>query len=246
MEGIAMEWIHDYLQYPRMFLGVNAPRMMREVRQYLKASMDWSYDDSSVIYLPNYYPSSTNLNKKYDLQSKDVLNISCFGSIRPLKNHLTQALAAIEFCSNIGKTLNFHINGNRIEQKAEPILKNVESMFAKVANKGLKHKLVLHNWTPREGFIDICANMDIGMQASLSETFNIVSADQVMQGVPMVGSKEIPWLASISVCDPTNSQSIVNALGRAYLMPNVNAYLNKTNLEQYSKQSKKIWVDYFS
>jgi len=40
-------------------------------------------------------------------------------------------------------------------------------------------------------FIRVVKSMDIGMQVSLSESFNIVAADFVSNGVPLVGSPDI-------------------------------------------------------
>jgi len=40
-------------------------------------------------------------------------------------------------------------------------------------------------------FISIVKSMDIGMQVSLSESFNIVAADFVSNGIPLVGSPDI-------------------------------------------------------
>ena len=35
-EGMAMDWIGDYVTYPQLIIGVNAPRMLDEVQTYLK------------------------------------------------------------------------------------------------------------------------------------------------------------------------------------------------------------------
>ena len=101
-----------------------------------------------------------------------------------------QALAAIKLAERIGKTLLFHINAGRTETKGEPVLNNLRGLFHQLYDRG--HKLIEHEWTEREEFIQLCAKMDIGMQVSFSETFNIVGADIISQGVPLVGSAEIP------------------------------------------------------
>lgn len=245
MEGISMAWIHDYLKYPRVKIGINAPRMMEAARAYLKNAYDDTFVDDMLIYLPNYYPLPKT-RKVLDFDKRPEIHISCFGAVRPLKNHLIQALAAVEFANKVNKTLVFHINGNRIEQKGDPILRNLDEMFTRLAATGRKHRLVKHDWTPREGFLDICSQMDIGMQVSFSETFNIVSADLVGQGVPVVGTNEIPWLAAISEADPTEVDSMIDALNRAYHAPQVNVMLNRRNLRKYSEKTERLWLRYFS
>ena len=46
-EGIAMEWIFDYMKYDNVIISVNSKRMEREMNIILP---------KPVLYLPNYYP----------------------------------------------------------------------------------------------------------------------------------------------------------------------------------------------
>jgi hypothetical protein len=87
--------------------------------------------------------------------------------------------------------------------------------------------------------------MDIGLQCSFSETFNIVGADLISQGVPLIGSKEIPWSTGFGNADPTDSQDILDALYRTYHFPQLNVKLNQFNLNRYTNNTKKIWNKYF-
>jgi len=234
-EGIAMDWLGDYIKLDNVFIGINAPRMLREMQVYL--------GNDRVIYLPNYYTDnliSISKRKIELLKVKKQLDISCFGAVRPLKNHLVQALAAIEFTESIGKTVNFHINAGRIEMNGSPVLNNLKGLFQQVYDRG--HRLTMHQWTPQEQFLELCSTMDIGMQVSFSETFNIVSADLISQGIPIVGSNEIPWLSShLTHPDPTDSHAIAKTLKDAYNFPWLNVWLNQRSLNKYCKTTKKVW-----
>jgi hypothetical protein len=53
------------------------------------------------------------------------LDVACFGAIRPLKNQLMQGVSAIRCAESIHKTLRFHINASRAEQKGDNVLKNL-------------------------------------------------------------------------------------------------------------------------
>ena len=238
-EGVAMDWIGDYSILKNVILACNAPRMLREVRNYLKIKNSWTYKitDSKVIYLPNYYPQ-TYKSKVAD-HEKDIINISCFGAIRPLKNHLLQALAAIEFADSIGKKLQFHINAGRIEMNGQPMVNNLKGLFQQLFENG--HSLINNQWMPHEEFITLCGKMDIGMQVSFSETFNIVGADLISQGVPVVGSKEIPWMFHEHCADPTNSADMVKKLYSAWKNPLVNVVSNQAALTAYTTTTKKEW-----
>jgi hypothetical protein len=243
-EGMAMNWLGDYGSVKNVVISANAPRALEEVRFYLKTKFKWSYEiaNEKVIYLPNFYPQDY-VKKKLN-KEKDTVDVGCFGAVRPLKNHLLQAIAAIKFAEKIGKKLRFHINSGRVEMKGEPILNNLQAMFMHLNEAG--HQLIIHEWTPREGFLELCSQMDLGMQASFSETFNIVSADLISKGIPMIGSFEIPWICRFFAADAVGSDGLYKALVKSYNNPQVNVFLNQMSLKQYTTKSKNIWVNYFT
>jgi hypothetical protein len=243
-EGMALDWIGDYAKFDNLILGVNAPRALGEVRDFVKSSTELSEDEinEKIIYLPNYYPQEMK-HKKYEV-SGGYVDISCFGAVRPLKNHIIQAIAAIKFAEKIGKKLRFHINGGRVEMNGGPVINNLKGLFFHVYDKG--HRLILHEWTPRKEFLEICAKMDIGMQVSFSETFNIVGADLISQGVPVVGSREIPWINPLTIASPTETEKIYKLLLRTHRFPQFNTKTNQYLLNRYTNKTKKIWTKYFN
>ena len=83
------------------------------------------------------------------------------------------------------------------------------------------------------------------MQVSFSETFNIVSADLISQGVPIVGCSEIPWATRFCWAKPTESDQIADILERTYNWPNINVTLNQNNLTKYTNKTEKIWIKLF-
>lgn len=242
-EGIAMDWIGDYVSYPEISIAVNAPRMLEEIKLYLSTKYRSNIVelDQRIIYLPNFYPQT--LNRKIFNREKYWIDIACFGAVRPLKNHLLQAFAAIDFANRLEKQLRFHINLGRIEMKGDPIINNLRSLFEHLSDHG--HEMIGHEWSPREQFLEICKEMDIGMQCNFSETFNIVSADLISQGVPILGSKEIPWSSRLFNSDPTQSKEIADMMMRIYRFPEINVLLNQRNLNKYSDKSRKTWLSRF-
>lgn len=242
-EGMAMDWIGDYMGFPQLYLGVNAPRMMNELETYLRVAKGWNDEEIKrrVIYMPNYYPQDY-VQKPFN-KDKYWIDISCFGAVRPLKNHMVQALAALKFAKKVNKQLRFHINSGRIEMKGEPALNNLRGFFQHLHDAG--HQLISHEWRPRDEFLKLCANMDIGMQCNFSETFNIVSADLISQGVPIVGSYEIPWSNDMFNARPAESDEIADKLLLTYQMPDVNVAVHQQSLTNYTEKTHKIWVKYF-
>ena len=239
-EGIAMDWLAEYVKYPQLIIGVNASRMLDETRSYLCSVHGWDEETAHarVIYMPNYYPQDY-VNRQVK-RTQGVINIGCFGAVRPLKNHLLQAVAAVRYADSQNLKLRFHINGNRLEMKGEPVLNNLKGMFRHLGAKG--HELVLHDWRSRPEFLDLCAEMDVGMQVSFSETFNIVAADLVSVGVPVVPSREIPWASSWFAADPVDSQDIERKIKRAVTFSWLNKMLHRGRLSCYTTATKNTWL----
>jgi hypothetical protein len=244
-EGVAFDWIGDYVMYDNVIIATNSEYALDDIRTFIKSkNPDWNKKtiENKIIYLPNYYPQEYK-SKKFD-KNKDYVDVSCFGAIRPLKNHIIQSLAAIKFAEKINKKLRFHVNIGRVEQKGDSILKNLQSIFSHVEESG--HLLVGHKWSPREDFLKICETIDIGMQVSFSETFNIVAADLVTQGIPVVGSTEIPWSNPIFTSDSTDMEKIYRKLLLTYYFPYINYKSNQYLLKRYTNKTKEIWYNYFT
>lgn len=242
-EGIAMEWFLKYAAYPNVSISSNAEDTNREVMHLISTAypkLTHQELEKKCPYLPNYYPLDQKFSKidRCDRRFKTVLDVGCFGAIRPLKNQLIQAIAAIKYANKVGKQLNFHINGTRLEQKGDPVLKNIRSLF-----DGINHQLVEHEWMPHEKFLALVSTMDIGLQCSYSETFNIVAADMVSQCVPVVASNQIDWISKWFHADPNNSDQIAVVMGRAWYYGYLTQYydFNRNNLREYDTKSIACW-----
>jgi hypothetical protein len=192
-----------------------------------------------VDYLPNVYAAALNEceNVPRETFRRVYVDIGCFGAIRPLKNQLEQAVAAIIFAAELGQPLRFHINSTRVEQNSDPILRNLISLFQDSPNQ-----LVTHPWLPHREFIKVVRTMDYGLQVSFSETFNIVAADFVNNNIPFVGSAEIEWLATRSMASPTDWKSIVEALRRSTSGRLINK--NRRSLRRFSEESLEDWLEF--
>lgn len=229
-EGMAMDWILKYVNTPNVSVGVNSLRFKRD----LSAVLRWE-DRAKVLYMPNYYPASDMQSAKPRPRG-DVLSIGCFGAIRPLKNQLSQAVAAIEFANDLGVNMDFHINTGRIEMKGQPTLSNLMALF-----ENSWHRLVLHHWLEHNEFLDLVREMDICMQVSYSETFNIVSADAIASGIPIVVSKEVQW-AKTGFAEPSSISDIVSSLKSVWQFRRTNVFFNQIGLSAYARKARRIWL----
>lgn len=240
-EGMAYDWLGRYMQYENVFIGVNSPRMINEVKQFLGIVVSDVDINEKVIYMPNYY--NVDFKSKSIDRKKAWIDIGCFGAIRPLKNQLLQALVAIQFAEAKNKKLRFHINSGRIELNGSPIMHNIKHVFEHVSSRG--HELIIHQWMPHEEFLEVVGSMDINMQVSFTETFNIVTADSLDQGVPIVCSDEVPFAASAFVANPVDSEDILGKLQLTWSLPYMNVSLNQMGLRNYSNKTERIWNKLF-
>jgi glycosyltransferase involved in cell wall biosynthesis len=232
-EGIAMGWTFEYLKRGILVAG-NSPRIARELSLLAKA-LDTSAP--SLPMLPNYYPLDTFIPaaKSYD----SYFDVGCFGAIRPLKNQLIQAIAAYEYCAKHKRSLRFHVNAGRVESNGQNSLKNIRALFDNLPNA----ELVEHNWTSHEQFLKLLTGMDIVLQVSFSETFNIVAADAVNQNVPVVASSEISWLYPI-FADPTSTSSIVTTIERVVDNSRMLRRANRELLYRFCERSVALWLSF--
>jgi len=232
-EGISIEWIYEYMKFDKVKVSTNLAKTNYELSELI---------GKDLVLLPNYYPVGFFNVTQPRPNEKKVLNVGCFGAVRPLKNQLIQAIAAIKYAELYGKKLKFHINVARVEGRGEPVLKNIRSLF----ENNPKHMLVEHQWLTHDEFIDVVQRMDLGMQVSFSETFNIVTADFVNNNIPVVVSDEVYWVNKLFKSKTTEVDSIVNKMRLALLTKTFTGqYLNKINLFLDSVKSQKTWVNYF-
>lgn len=243
-EGIATDWIMRYLHHTNVYIASNSDRAYRETRTMAHAKDPSKNYSDKVLYLPNFYTFSENTVSQDHCKNNDTLDISCFGAIRPLKNQLIQAVAAIQCAKEMGKKLNFHINATRIEGGGNNTLKNIQALFA---NSNERYKLIEHTWSPHDQFVKLCATMDLSMCVSFTETFCIVAADCVSMGVPIIVSDDIRWATSLSKADPTSSKDIVRKMKMALFLRKTGLIqkLNLRGLTKNIKKAKRVWESYF-
>ncbi len=230
-EGVAIEWLKEYVKYDNVMTGSNSKYLIEALSPLLK---------TNLIYMSNYYNVTNKEIVKKTLDNR-IINIGIFGAIRPMKNTLTQAIAAINYADSEDKKLILHVNSARIEQKGENALKNLRALFV-----DSKHELVEHGWLAHKDFVKLVGTMDLCLQISLSETYNIVAADAINQEVPVVTSNEIPFVNYFSnVSSNKDVVNIVDMIGFNLFFKNVLTRFNKFLLFLDSKKSEKVWLKIF-
>ena len=229
-EGIATRWIKQYASINDLKIEI-APNTTELTEQ-----LTYCFPTGKFIFLPNIYKAKKFTPEKH-VKSDDFVDIGSFGAIRPMKNTYQQAMAAIDFSEQINKTLRFHINGTRVEQSGDNVLRNIQALF-----ENSEHELIEHRWYKHAEFLETASKMDIGMQVSFSESFNIVTADFVTAKVPIVASDDISWMPWIMRVSPTSHKGIVRKLKFAYKYRGFITWLQTFNLKIYNIKAKLQWL----
>lgn len=226
-EGIAMEWVFKCAKQGIKIIA-NSPESYEAYIPLI--------GQENLVFLPNVYITDPE-EPVYHWPYSQWINVGCFGAVRPMKNHLLQAMAAIQFARDKGKKLLFHFNVSRIEVGGNPVLKNLIHLFAELPDA----QLVECPWMEPDEFIDyLNENIDIGMQVSMTETFNVVTADYVTAGLPIVVSKEVAWASKFCMAKDDDITDIVSKMHRVYGKRWLVTW-NQILLNRNSQWAQRLW-----
>jgi hypothetical protein len=236
-EGMAVEWIRKYSLLNNVYVSFNAFETFEDFGVIV--------EPKKLVWLPNIYKkidydkitmfqSVMNFFKKPFHGTSYEFNVACFGAIRPMKDILLQAMAAMKYSDQKKLKLLFHINTGRVEQKGDSTLRNLRALFVNT-----KHVLVEHDWLSHKDLTELIKKIDLGMQVSLNESFNVVTADYVYGFRPIVVSEQIHWVSKLCQCD-SNIDSIVSTIHRVINDANL-IKENLHKLHQYNERSLEEW-----
>lgn len=152
--------------------------------------------EGNYIFLPNtfsYPVQEEEISRRIENKSKNLnrpLKVSLFCEYRPMKNILTQVAALVAFQKKTGKTVELHVFSS---PQNLPIYKNLISISR---YQGME--VVVHERMSNYDCFKMEAEMDLGLQVSLSETLSYVAFEQMIQGVPVIGSDSISFASCIA------------------------------------------------
>lgn len=242
-EGNAFNWLNQYMDLRKEGIDIELSANSYEFYDNLKSI----YGSRNISYSPNlYYPSSnaTPSDLVPDIrQNPNELHIGLFGALRPLKNHLQQAVWAIEFGDIINKPVAVHINVSEHEINSPTGVSNILSNLRNLFNGQFPHaRLVEHPWYTHVDFLNVVKQMDLGMQVSYTETFNITAADFVYMNVPIVVSKEIDFVNPLCRINSNSSDSAISAMKIATKFKRLGLNrINKMLLDRWNQKATNQW-----
>ena len=199
------------------------------------ASKSFGFD---ALLLPNLYDTESYVNPIAPRKLGGTLRVGSFGAGRPWKNQLVAAEAAVQLARALGVKLELHVNSKRPDGGERMIESRLE-LF-----DGLPGcKLVDVPWARWPRFRDITATMHLLFQPSFDETFNVVTADGIAEGVPSVTDSSIEWTPRSWWCTPEDPSSLVTVA--MHLLHDHNAVHDaRVQLTQYVNSGIGRWLDY--
>jgi hypothetical protein len=168
------------------------------------------------------------------------LRIGIFGATRPLKNLMTAAAGALEISRALRVPLELWLSGGRAEGGGDSVLGAINEMLCGLPNVTLKS----NNWQSWPQFRQTVGHMNLLLQPSYTESFNMVTADGIAEGVPSVVSNAIDWVPQHWQAD-VDSASDVARVGRHLLHDPHAAQEGLVALKYYVSNGVDAYKKYF-
>lgn len=228
--------IREYLD---LELAVHNFRMAANSRKMSR----WTEDayGSACAYLPNLYFLKETDRQRRPLYSGGTLRIGAFGATRPQKNFLVAVGAAVELAYQLKVHTEIWVNTGRLEGGGATILNAAKEMVQGLPSVELKEA----PWCTWPQFRRLIGSMHLLVQPSDTESFNMVTADGIAEGVPSVTSYAIEWVpqhwkATLDDCFD------VARIGRS-LLTDINAQADGLDcLKTYVENGTRAWLQYLN
>jgi hypothetical protein len=234
VEGIAMEWVRGYWKIPHVLVSANTEECRQDLYVIQQAA---GQEFTRIPLLPTYYHIVEHTHQGGG--HPKVLHCACPGAMRPLKNQLTQAVAALRYAEDHKKRLHFYVNTTVSADGGISMLRNVVNLF-----KGTPHELIQIAWKNHYDFIQLLRSMDVALQVSFSESMNLCAADMVSCHVPSVTSNQIRWSSKQVQAECTSTEDIEEKMNKVLSYP-VLVAANLAGLRRFCNWARRLWLEEF-
>ena len=196
---------------------------------------------SPCSYLPNLYFLESAHVPHRPLYRGGTLRIGAFGATRPLKNFMSAAGAALEIARSLKTDMELWLSAGRTEGGGDTILRSARAML-----DGLPHvKLVQNGWQSWPKFRQTVGHMHLLLQPSYTESFNMVTADGIAEGVPSVVSEAIDWAPDHWKAE-TDDVLDISRVGRHLLTDAHAAREGFEALTQHNEHGHRAWLSFLN
>jgi hypothetical protein len=225
----AMELLRCYHEleglFPNLRIGGNSWKFVKWLRK--------AYDWNDIVYLPNLYPLGHPHDKQWNGVS--TLKIGAFGAVRPEKNFMTAAAAALVLHRILDVPIEFHMLKGLEQNSISKAIKDMLSDLPDVT-------LVEHSWIYWDDFIELVSSMDLLIQVSYTESFNMITADGIHVGVPSVVSRAISWAPNSWKANSDDAVEVAE-VGKRLLFSSALRKEGKVALKRHN-EGIRFWFEY--
>lgn len=223
------EDMHLEMAVPNFSVAANSTKMQKWI--------ECAYGQSAEC-LPNLYYLNRSSFRPHGWNHTS-LRIGCFGATRPQKNLASSIGAAIQ----IGRELKVHtdifISSGRAEGGGNTVLNTVNEMVRNLPAASI-HETGWQSWP---AFRQLVGSMHLLLQPSYTESFNMVTADGIAEGVPSVLSSAIDWAPPYWVADADDVNQIAR-VGQHLLRDPHAPQEGYSALENYIQRGIILWKTY--
>jgi hypothetical protein len=160
------------------------------------------------------------------------LRLGLFGACRILKNGLTATAAAASLAAALRVPTELYVSESNAAMRE--LCEDTPSLT-----------LVSTGWLPWAKFRQLVGSMDLLLQPSFTESFNVVTADGVHQGVPSVVSDAIDWAPARWQANPDDAEDLVRVA--QYLLKTPQAVEDgRQALKSYVAQGVQTWSEFLA
>lgn len=155
----------------------------------------WVHDayGQPCLTLPNLYyldDTTAHRHKRVIRDTGSHMRVGIFGAVRPQKNFVSAVAAAIELSYQLSNNTEIWISTGRLEGGGQTVLNAAMELCRNVPLVTVKEA----GWQTWPQFRQLVGSMNILLQPSYTESFNMVTADGIAEGVPSVVTEAIYWV----------------------------------------------------
>lgn len=211
-------------------VAANNPRF----RQWLNGNFG-----VDCLLLPNLYDVDSFRNPIGARRDYDPVRIGSFGAGRPWKNQLVAAEAAMTMARRLGVNLELYINSGHWDTNG----KHSEARSELLGGVPWA-KLIEVKWDAWPRFRRVVSAMDILLSPSFDETFLVVCADGIAEGIPSVVTGAVEWTPRTWWAEPWDQASVASVgLGLLHARPSA-VHEGRQALTEYVDAGLRRWLDY--
>lgn len=195
-----------------------------------------------ALYLPNLYDVTTFADPVRARRDHDPLRIGAFGIPRHGKNPIAAAYAALELAERLGVAMQYFVNDDPWGKTYRDIWHTRAQLF-----RGTRHVIIPVGWLPWPEFRLKIAQMDICLNPSWDESFNVTVADGIAVGVPSVVTRAMEWTPPAwQVTDPHDTTQIVTTSMALLHDPLGAVHDGRDALKRYVRDGVATWIGYLT